>query len=151
MKRRYRFLDFFIAFVGIAGFATVSASHYQTVDGVEIYFGLMPAAMVSSNVNMHGGLPRQESAYHLTVALFDTDSGARLENAKVEANVVPVGLEDGRQKELEPMMINDTITYGEYFNLDLSTVYRVQIRVDLPQREETLKAVFEYDGRSPGH
>lgn len=151
MKRRHCILRCLIALVGIAGFTTLSASHYQSVDGVEIYLGLIPAAMVSSNVNMHGGLPRRENAYHLTVALFETDSGARLQNGRVEAQVAPIGLEDGRKKRLEPMVINDTITFGEYFILDLSTVYRIRVRVDLPGRGEALEAIFEHDSRSSAH
>lgn len=148
MKSRNWFIHFIIALFGLFGTLTASADHFRVVNGVEIYLGLIPLAMVMEDTDMHGGAPRKEGQYHLTVALFDADSGARIEKAKAAAEVSPVGLENSKYKKLEPMVIAGTVTFGEYFELDLHTVYHINLRVDLPDRREPVTAMFEYDHRA---
>jgi hypothetical protein len=49
-------------------------------------------------------------------AVFDAATGERVEDAVVEARVAEPGLA-GITRRLEPMLIADTVTYGNYFQL----------------------------------
>jgi hypothetical protein len=42
-----------------------------TKEGMDIYVGLLPAAMVVGHEKKHGGVPKAKDAWHLVVALFD--------------------------------------------------------------------------------
>ncbi len=99
------------AMTGPAGASDLG--QYRTADGLAVYLGLLPAAMLKGHPRehtegaMHGGAPAGRHAWHLTVAVFDAASGARVGDAKVEARVSELGLA-GPRRRLEPM------TIGEY-------------------------------------
>lgn len=122
--------------------------HTKTVSGLTVYLGLVPAQIVRGHpgrhpeAQAHGGAPRGEHVYHLIVAVFDTASGARVEDAKVAARVSSLGLA-GPHRGLEPMKIADTVTYGNYFNLPGRGRYRVDVEVERPQG--TVAFEFAYD------
>lgn len=136
-----------LAFVGMPGIATAAdADQTKTAAGLTAYVGLMPAAIVwghpktHAETRMHGGPPTGAHAYHLTVAIFDATTGARIEDAKVAARVSSLGLL-GPRKALEPMKIADTITYGNYFDLPGKGAYRINVQVERPQGT----VVFEFN------
>ena len=66
---------------------------HQVVDGIAIYFGVLPAEMIRGHPKahpesqMHGGIPT-DLRYHLTVAIFDDTSSDRITNADVTVKVV---------------------------------------------------------------
>lgn len=138
-----------VALVAALASGAAAADHFRNIDGVSVYLGVIPSALVFENVDMHDGFARKEGHYHLTVALFDSETGNRLQDAAIEAEVAPAGLENSRFRMLEPMEIADTITFGNYFELPLRTVYRINVRIRLPDRAEPLEAIFEYDRRDP--
>jgi hypothetical protein len=59
------------------GPTTVTDPNHQSVDGIEIYLGLMPAENIhalpkdSPERTMHGGIPKGSGYYHVNVSLFD--------------------------------------------------------------------------------
>lgn len=115
--------------------APASARHtaqHETVDGLEIYIGLLPAPMVqkfpkgSEEERMHGGPPGRERRYHLVAALFDSVTGSRIERADVRATLAPLGL-GGADKHLEPMKIQGAASYGQYFNILENGQYTVTV------------------------
>src|SRR5688572_30172845 len=75
------------------------AGQYRTVDGVAVYLGLMPAAIVRGHPSghpertMHGappahaGPPAATHDYHLVAALFNAATGARISDALVSARI----------------------------------------------------------------
>src|SRR3972149_843110 len=100
------------------GFAAHPASeNYKTADGLAVYLGVIPAAMIRGHPkdhpeqSMHEGVPRGTHDYHVTVAIFHAPSGARIEDAEVDATVSPLGL-SGMTKRLEPMAIAGAGAYG---------------------------------------
>jgi hypothetical protein len=66
----------------------------QTVDGMSVYLGVMPAELVQGHSTvpgdpkaLHGGTPQKSSSHHIVVALFDAQTGARITDARIRAGV----------------------------------------------------------------
>ena len=124
-------------------------SRHQRVDGVDVYLGIFPAEMVlgqpklRAEAEMHGGVPPGEHRYHVTVALFDAATGKRITGALVKAKVSELGL-SGIEKKLEPMTIAGTISYGNYFRMSGTGIYRIQVQIRLPGAAQAIDAIFEY-------
>ncbi|MEK7206718.1 MAG: hypothetical protein AAB134_02390 [Pseudomonadota bacterium] len=127
--------------------ATVAAGGYrQVVDGVAIYFGVMPAELVRGHPRehpesgMHGGPSAGES--HLLVALFDDKTGTRIRGAAITATII--GADGKIEKKLEPMVIEGTTTYGNYFYLTGSGPYRIALRIRTPGIGHDIEATFTW-------
>jgi len=140
--------------VGVLALAISSAGHaasyQQVVDGIAIYFGVVPAELVRGHPRehpesgMHGGAPVGES--HLMVALFDAKTGNRITDARIAASVTgDAGAK--LEKRLEPMTVAGALTFGNYFYLSGSGPYRIDLRILLPGRSTPVRARFEW-GRS---
>ncbi len=130
-------------------FAADSATH-KVVNGVAIYLGVLPAEMIlghpkpHTEAEMHGGVPAGTHQYHVLVSLFDAASGKRISGAKVSARVYEIN-RAGTQKKLEPMLIADTISYGNYFNMpSANNPYRIRVRIELPGVAGVIETEFEY-------
>jgi hypothetical protein len=124
---------------------------HQVVDGVAIYFGVLPAEMIRGHPKahpesqMHGGIPT-DLRYHLTVAIFDDTSSERITNADVTVKVVGHG-EPAVQKALEPMAIAGKRSYGNYFSMPGDSPYRIEVQIHRPESSGIIRAIFEW-GRS---
>ena len=110
-------------------------TRYKVVDGIGIYLGVVPTDLIMKHPMehteraMHGGVPLGKHHHHVMVALFESKTGDRLA---------------GHTKELEPMTIAGTVTYGNYFDLGVSGVYRILVRVRSPGLAHIIEAEFEY-------
>lgn len=141
-------LGFIVAVFLSSAFAADVATH-KIVNGVTIYLGVLPSEMIlghpqsHTEADMHGGVPSGEHRYHVMVALFEAATGKRITGAQVKASVSEVGL-PGTEKKLEPMPINGTISYGNYFNMSGSGVYRIHVQVRSRDAEPNIEADFEY-------
>lgn len=124
---------------------------HQVVDGVAIYFGVLPAEMIRGHPkahpesDMHGGIPT-DLRYHLTVAIFDDTSSERITNADVTVKVVGHGGTAVR-KALEPMVIAGKRSYGNYFIMPGDSPYRIELQIRRPESQAIIRAIFEW-GRS---
>jgi len=132
----------------VAG-AQGDASQHLLIGDIDVYYGLMPSALVGAHpashpeASMHGGVPDNRYSYHLIVALFDHATQKRIPDARVMASVEELGLGETRRR-LEPMRIGDTISYGAYFNLSGSSPYRVRLKVNRAGRHDTMSGQFQY-------
>ncbi|MDZ4141561.1 MAG: hypothetical protein U1C48_06085 [Methylotenera sp.] len=128
----------------------VETGQYQQVKGINIYYGLLPAQIAGKHPaiheerTMHGGVPSGKNEYHLIVALYDA-SGKRITDADVAATVGEFGMA-GTRKALEPMQIGETTSFGNYFLLRGSELYRITIEIHRlgKQKPETIEALFDY-------
>ncbi len=124
---------------------------HQVVDGIAVYFGVLPAEMIRGHPRahpesqMHGGIPT-DHRYHLTVAIFDDASSERITSADVTVKITG---SDRRaiRKALEPMAIAGKRSYGNYFRMPGAGPYRIEIQIRRPDLPGTTRAVFEW-GRS---
>ena len=143
-------LTVILGFIALSAMAEDTELH-QVVDGVAIYFGVLPAEMIRGHPkahpesDMHGGIPT-EPRYHLTVAIFDDTSSERITNADVTVKVAGSG---GSEvvKSLEPMMIAGKGSYGNYFRMPGASPYRIEIQIRRPESPGIIRAIFEW-GRS---
>jgi len=119
----------------------------QTVNGIEIYLGVLPAAMIAGHPpehpesGMHGGAPGR--GYHVMVALFDAKTGQRLANVQVNAKVVAPSLHTVGKK-LEPMTVAGSLTYGNYFNMLRGETYRIDVEVRRRGSPRVVHATFHW-------
>ncbi len=153
-KRRQHLL--YVALMVMVGFiaSPVMAENtglHQVVDGIAVYFGVLPAEMIQGHPQahpesqMHGGVPT-DPRYHLTVAVFDDTSSERITNADVTVKVTG---SDGAtvRKALESMAIAGKISYGNYFRMPGASPYHVEVQIRRPDVPGITRAIFEW-GRS---
>lgn len=102
-------------------------------DGLTIYYGVLPAAMVAQQEQAAGKHMQPTNAagadtHHLVVAIFDEQTGNRLSEASVQARVEPLG-GASQEKPLEPMKISDTVTFGNFFRMEGDMPYVIHLRI----------------------
>ena len=126
-------------------------SQYKVVDGIGVYYGIVPAGIVRGHSkshaegSMHGG-PPQGNEMHLVVALFDAATAARIEDAKVRARISALGA-GGPLKVLKTMSIAGTVSYGEFFPLAAGDRYAIHLEIERPGAARTTTVEFVYDYR----
>ena len=112
-------------------------------EGVTIYWGFVPTAVVSEKHaldDMHGGRPGGGGQiHHLVVALYDTTSGRRIDNAVVRAQLSESGIVDEPPKYLTPMPINGQMSYGQVFSVTKAGPYRFHVWVRPPGRNTDIE------------
>jgi hypothetical protein len=130
--------------------AAAEDTQHRTAGGISAYIGLMPAELVkrpeprSAEKPMHEKMPRGRHQFHLVVAIFDANTGARVSDATVSASISGLGL-SGVQKALEPMKIADTTTYGAFFHLTRD-IYTIRLTVQRPGAQPvTLDFKYDHD------
>ena len=138
----------FLLLVSNAAFAA-DTSGYTTVDGVLIYYAVVPAEIVrtfrpgTSEAEMHGGVPGGKHVHHVQVAAFDAETSERITDARVTASIAELGLA-GQAIVLEPFLANDALTYGAYFEFEKLATYSVDVRIERPGAAKVIKARFDY-------
>jgi len=126
-----------------------TGSENKTVGNVDIYMGLLPAEMIRGHPaghpesSMHGGRPTASGQYHVVIALFNTKGYTRIENAEVTARVGEIGLAP-EEKQLEPMKIAGTVTYGNYFRMAGHGPFRISLTIHIPGEPQAISAEFEH-------
>ncbi len=135
---------------GSALATTETDENVQTVNGLKIYLGFMPAQTVkalpanATESGMHDGSGASAHGEHIIAALFDAATGKRITDAHVEAAVGELGCGD-TWKRLEPMRINNTVTYGNYFDMQgQGRIYEVHLRIDWPGHGPAREALFRH-------
>ena len=127
-----------------------TASDMKTVGNTVIYMGLLPTEMIRGRhtedhpeAAMHGGPPSASRKYHVVIALFDSKTNSRIENADIRARVSEIGL-TGEEKTLEPMQIAGTMTYGNYFSMAGKGPFRIRLTIHIPGQPQEIIAEFEH-------
>ena len=128
-----------------------SDSLSKTVGGVTFYLGVIPAEIVRAHPiehpesTMHGSPPKGSGSRHIVVALFDAATGARITDAKVSARVEQLELA-AELKDLEPMQISGTVSYGNFYAMPGNGIYRIRIVAKRKGASRPIEAEFEYRG-----
>ena len=139
-----------IAGLSMLGSASSTAAEYQkSMAGLSVYLGVLPSELVLGHSpehpekQMHGGVPRGKGWHHVLIALVDTETGQRVSDAAVSARVQEVGL-GATAKKLEPMTIDKTISFGNYFPMSGPGPYRIEIDIRRPRSAKPLNVSFDY-------
>lgn len=124
-------------------------SNRKVIDGTEIYLGIVSAESMraqhpktDAESRMHGGIPSGKGYYHLNISLFDSNTKAEIEDAQVEVRIAtPL---TGETKKLEPMVINNTVSYGNYFRMPGKDPYTITVKIRGPGTSRAIEAKFDY-------
>lgn len=142
-----------VSLLGAGPAAAQDAQRHKVVEGLDIHYGVLPAAAVarvhaqdSPEGRMHGGVPSGKHDYHLEIALFDAAGGKRITDARVWATVGEVGLA-GKRKELEAEQFNDAVSFGNYFAMRGEGPFRIVVEVKLPGGAKAVEARFDHRRR----
>jgi hypothetical protein len=128
-----------------------------TEHGLTVHYGVMPATKAQNVERGADAVPKGAdatpglSSYHLVVALFRSNTDERIKDATVLATVKgpkgPKGKAHSRPvtKHLEPMLISDTVTYGNFFDMRWRGVYHVTLAVTRKNESKPVKVSFDVD------
>lgn len=152
MRQSIRYMWWSGLMVVVLGFAAdaglaAETGYRQVVDGVAVYFGIVPAQLVRGHPKehpegeMHGGAPAGEN--HIMVALFEEKTGKRVDGAVVTVTVTGPGRSKA-EKNLEPMTVAGAASYGHYFYMPGAGPYRIALRIRLPGEHKELRANFTW-------
>jgi len=125
--------------------------NHHLVGGVDVYFGLTSADSLRAQhpgndveSRMHGSIPRGRGYYHVTISLFDRRTRAPIADADVEATVVGTGTR-GEVKVLEPMVLNDTVSFGNYLRLPAGKdSYTIAVAIRRPGEPRPVETKFAF-------
>lgn len=149
IRKIHRYLFGVALALAAAASSADGIDQHRLVNGMDIYYGVVPAEVVKSHpqkhveTGMHGKSLFSGGTHHLVVTLYDNKTAQRINDAKVEAVVIPLGLAH-QQKPLDPMRINGAMSYGNYFNLIGGGPFRIELRITRPGKGGTMKTEFEY-------
>ena len=125
----------------------------QTADGLTVYLGIVPAAIVRGHAKahvetkMHGGVPAASlNNVHIVAAVFDAASGTRQTDLRVVARLHGRGTKRWTIP-LTSMTINGAKTFGGYTSLGQEEEVMISIDVLRPSRtlhKRTTTLQFEY-------
>jgi hypothetical protein len=122
-------------------------ANHQTVGGIDIYLGFMPAENIRAlpqdapERTMHGGIPKGSSYYHVNVSLFDEKSRAPIEDAQVHMQFDWPGMTSA-PIQLEPMLIGGS--YGNYVKPQSGTSYSIILSIIRPETSHPVEAKFAH-------
>jgi len=124
----------------------------QTVDGVTIYLGVIPAELVQGHSTkpgdpqaLHGGTPPNRGSHHIVVALFDAKTGARITDATIGAGVGDRSNTHAPDTVLAPMEINGAMSYGNFFLMQSAGEWRIHLEIRRPSVAHAVEADFAYE------
>lgn len=108
-----------------------------TKSGLIVHFGIVPAEKAQSVERGASDPVELASApglshYHLVVALFDKVTGERISDATVNATVTGPGPTSRSHREVKPLQeltVNNTVTYGNYFDMPWRGRYRIDLSI----------------------
>jgi hypothetical protein len=129
--------------------ATLNPDQPIQLDGMELFFGLIPAEILRGHPSdheersMHGGVPRGKGVYHLIVSVFDAKTSTRIIDAVITGSVTEVGMATQNQI-LEAMTFGGNVAYGNYFAMSNPGPYEIVVNVRRPGHRKTATARFQY-------
>jgi hypothetical protein len=148
-----------VTIVVVVGSLVAGCSNYgdlprstQTVDGMTIDLGVVPAELVRGHATtpgdpnaLHRGTPPNSSSHHIVIALFDAKTGARISDARIRAGVGDRSYNHAPDIVLEPMEINGSMSYGNFFLIQGAGVWRIHLEILRPGASRPVEADFAYE------
>lgn len=120
---------------------STSDPYHKVISGADVYLGVMRADSMRSGQSGQPA-PSGRDYYHLNVSLVDTKTGKAIGNAQVELRVEDPASSETRA--LEPIVANNTTSYGAYFRMSTGNPYTITARIRRPGFGGEDEAKFEY-------
>jgi hypothetical protein len=151
MKRAYAGLGLVLLALtlAMARAAGVNPDQPIRVDGMEIFFGIVPAEILRGHPReheeqtMHGGVPGAKGTHHLIVSVFDAKTRTRIADSAISASVTEAGMA-AQVRKLEAMSFGGARSYGNYFAMPGQGPYEIVINVRRSVNSKTTTARFQY-------
>jgi cytochrome c5 len=127
--------------------AAASDPLHKTIEGMEVHLGVLPAESLRAHGGadaqkmLYGGVPGGKGYFLVNVTLRDSASKAEIRNAQVEARVA--NLMSGETRKLEPATINNSVSYGNYFQMPGRDPYTVTLQIRKPGAATAIEARFD--------
>lgn len=123
---------------------------HKVIGGTSIDLGIVAAETIRAQhpkpdveSSMHGGIPGGKAFYHVNISLRDVATNAEIRDAEVKVSIAsPVT--GGETKQLEPMAIRDSLSYGNYFRMPGKVPYTIIVQVRRPGSPQDLEAKFAF-------
>ncbi len=134
---------------GMAQAAAVNPDQPIRLDGMELFYGVIPAEILRGHPSgheersMHGGVPHGKGVYHLIVSVFDSKTSTRITDAVITGSVIEVGMATQNRK-LEAMTFGGNVSFGNYFAMSNPGPYEIVVNVRRPGNLKTATARFQY-------
>ncbi len=134
---------------GMARAAAVNPAQPIRLDGMELFFGIIPAEILRGHPSdheersMHGGVPRGKGVHHLVISVFDTKTRARITDATITGSITELGMAT-QHKTLEAMSFGGAVSYGNYFAMPNQGPYEIVVNVRRPGNGRAATARFQY-------
>ena len=133
-----------ISLVAVPAAIASDSERHQQVNDMNIYLGVVPSQLAASNhPEMHGINESSRHVYHVLIALFDSETGDRIKDAKVKATVSASALAE-EHKVLEVMQTNGAISFGNFFNMPVPGQYRIEVEIQHSKMHGTAITNFVY-------
>lgn len=137
---------FFSPMVFSTAASAIHLGQTKTVDGVAIYLGMVPAAVMRQNPDIYPAhepskIPSSKHVHHVMLALFDDPGGERITDAIVTARVAPLALA-GPTKTLDPTVVAGALTYCNFFRISPSDTTVIQVEIRRPDVLRMIQARF---------
>lgn len=130
---------------------TPGNDNHRIVEGTDIYFGIASAeALLTQHPGndaesaMHGRIPAGSGYYHVMISLFDNQTHAPVVGADVKVKVADAMGRAEQVKALEPMVVNDTVSYGNYFRLPMKDPYTIAVSIRMPGAARPIETKFGF-------
>ena len=138
--------------LALAGAVTTLTSdpNFKTANGISVYLGVVPAAIVRGHpqshpeAKMHGGPSQSSVERHVVIALFDGKTFERIIDANITATVEGLGHVGRTTKKLERMDIADAPTFGGYFPFAGVGKFTIRLEIRTPRRASPTIVEFAY-------
>jgi cytochrome c5 len=126
--------------------AAASDSRHKLVEGTDIYLGVLPAETMrarqsGADSKAQREIPIGKGYFHVSVVLRDNGSKAEIKDAQIEARVA--NLMTGETKKLEVASINNTVSYGNFFQMPGKDPYTVTLQIRKPGAARAIEAKFD--------
>ena len=126
--------------------AAASDSTHKLIEGTDIYLGVLPAEAMrarraAADSKTQREIPSGKGYYYISVVLRDASTKAEIKDAQIEARVA--NLMTGETRKLEAATINNSVSYGNYFQLPGREPYTVTLQIRKPGAARTTEARFD--------
>ena len=128
--------------------AAASDPSHKSIAGMEIYLGVLPAESLrarqagsDAEKKLYGGIPSGSGYFLVNVTLRDSGTKTEIKDAQIRARVA--NLMSGATKALEPATINDSVSYGNYFQMPGKDPYTVTLQIRKPGAARAIEARFD--------
>jgi len=136
-----------VGLLAVTGVVALGQSQMEK-EGIVIHWGVMPVGDQHGLEHLYGGKPvGGGKVNHLVVAVADSKTGKRIDNAVVRAQLKEPGIVDGPPKYLPLITGEDQPSYGQLFGMVESAPYRFTVTVRLPDRSKEI--VYQISATPP--